>query len=96
MAWITISNNVTTWTGVRFIQGVYSNATSSVYIWGGSDILFTKHPQRLIVPSYDPASVISNLGAQRDSYSVGLVGTSLVFYGGNDAVYFNTVYDYEV
>jgi len=94
--WTTVSSSLSSWVGVRWINGVYSSASNAVLVWAGSQANYLKQTQMLVVPSSGSPYVVPNLGVQRDSYSAIQAGDSVVYYGGNFGAYFNTVYDYEV
>lgn len=94
--WTTISSAFSSWIPVRYVNAIYSPVTKNVLVWGGSDILYTKQKQMLVVSALGVPTVIPNLGVARDIYSVGRIGNSIIYYGGDDVDYFNTLYDYEV
>jgi hypothetical protein len=96
MNWSTISVSVPNWIAVGYINAVYSSASTSVHIWGGSTASYAQQSQMLTIAVNGSTSVVANIGVAMDSYTGINVAGSILFYGGHVDAYYNTLYDYEV
>jgi len=92
--WRTVSSNIAGWSAVMFINAVYSPASGSVHMWSGADASYYRKDQLLTVHYLGNTSV-STAGVVMDSYTGTAVRGNIVFYGGHNDQYYNTVYRYQ-